>query len=93
MVFFPSFRNDILFSLHSNTFLTERLAGPQHLPTSMRLVERNGSETDQSEETYACEVATKYGEPLRAKNLAGEWRIIVNLQGRFSQPVRMEVCK
>ena len=56
-------------------------------------MERNGNETEQSEENYACDVSTKYGMPLRAKNLAGVWRIVVNIQGRFSQPVRMEICK
>lgn len=51
---------------------------------------------ESSEETYLCPSTTAYIQPLRALNVEGKWRVIVNhLESygyKFTQSARVEEC-
>jgi hypothetical protein len=51
---------------------------------------------DLSEETYLCPSSTAYVQPMRAVNVDGKWRVIVNkvesYNYQFTQTARIEEC-
>ncbi|GFS45388.1 neurotrophin 1 [Trichonephila inaurata madagascariensis] len=91
-------RREVLFALNSDPLLMDRLTLPDQQLDAISLVEQNVSESLDSQDNYICKSDIKYGLPLRAKDIKGQWKIIINVEkamggGRFMQPVRLEVCK
>ncbi|KAF8782221.1 Neurotrophin 1 like protein [Argiope bruennichi] len=91
-------KRDVLFALNSNPFLTDLLSMPDQQLDGISLVEQEHLEQPESPANYICSSKIRYGFPLRAKDVNGQWKVIVNIekdvgQGRFTQPVRLEMCK
>ncbi|GFT91365.1 neurotrophin 1 [Nephila pilipes] len=91
-------RREVLFALNSDSLLMDRLTLPDEQLDGISLVEQNVSESLESQDNYICKSDIKYGLPLRAKDIKGTWKVIINIEkamggGRFLQPVRLEVCK
>ncbi|KFM63603.1 hypothetical protein X975_07396, partial [Stegodyphus mimosarum] len=92
-------KRELMYVLNSDSFLLERLVMPDQQLDKINLIGQNNSEEDtKTEENYICKSDIKYGTPLRAKNVLGKWKVIVNMEraigrGRFIQPVRLEVCR
>ncbi|GBL97993.1 Neurotrophin 1 [Araneus ventricosus] len=91
-------KRDVLFALNSDPFLMDRFSMPDQQLDTITLVEQDRLEHPESPANYICSSKIRYGFPLRAKDVNGQWKVIVNIekdvgQGRFVQPVRLEVCK
>ncbi|CAL1272989.1 unnamed protein product [Larinioides sclopetarius] len=91
-------KSDVLFALNSDPFLMDRFSMPDQQLDTISLVEQDRLEHPENTANYICSSQIRYGFPLRAKDINGKWKVIVNIekdvgQGRFAQPVRLEVCK
>lgn len=94
--------------MNNNQFLLERILADPSDSSSIKLVEGvdNNSTSESIREkndtskdgNYICPSTVTYSQPLRASNIDGEWKIIVNLREReggakYSQTVRLEECR
>ncbi|GIY22979.1 neurotrophin 1 [Caerostris darwini] len=90
-------RRDVSFALNSDSFVMNRFAMPDQQLDAMSLIEDKLQDPKKPND-FICNSDIKYGMPLRAKDVKGKWKVIVNMDkntggGRFTQPVRLEVCK
>lgn len=89
----------MLYALNSDSFLLDRLVlSDQQRLDGIPLVGESGSGKEESQDNYVCQSDLEYGTPLRAKNVQGRWKVVVNIEGaigggKFIQPVRTEVCR
>ncbi|XP_067128966.1 neurotrophin 1-like [Centruroides vittatus] len=64
-------------------------------PLYAEVTQNTGNSVDNlkslEEETYLCPSTTLYARPLRAKDVDGKWKIIVNVE-KYYQTTRIESC-
>ncbi|XP_067133384.1 uncharacterized protein [Centruroides vittatus] len=99
----------IRLSMNNNQFLLERILADPTDSSSINLVEgvdgnstsgniREKNGTGSRDGNYICSSTVTYARPLRASNIDGDWKVIVNLKEReggakYSQTVRLEECR